>query len=158
MTQLMKKQERKELTAATALKICLEMWLWIANNPIPNTIQSDSYSKIKWPKWKSLFKKYGRFIHYCPCCEFQRRQNKESHRNFECQRNKCLLAGFAWNKTPMACSWQASSPFIKWWNSWYSHGSDTKCPTKERKLRVRCAIKIANACSKALYKLEHKKG
>ena len=49
---------KKKLTRKQALKVCYELWLWLAENP--------SKFKYDWPGWE----KYGRMFNWCPCCEY----------------------------------------------------------------------------------------
>jgi len=55
---------RNYLSKRLALKICYELWTWLAENPLR--------AKGDWPGWKKYIN-YAinlSFFHYCPCCEW----------------------------------------------------------------------------------------
>ena len=55
-----------KLTKRKALEISKELWTWLA--------ETGEEFKQDWPGWK----KYGKMIHYCPCCEYVGQQGKYS--------------------------------------------------------------------------------
>jgi len=68
----------KKLTQREAIRICAELWSWIAKQK-----RVDISKKPEWPGWQ----KHGTMLYSCPCCEYN-----EQHKNKYCQ-NKCLLSG-----------------------------------------------------------------
>lgn len=114
------------LTKREALRICWELWTWLAKN-------SDK-SKDDWPGWE----KYGELNLDCPCCE---------HCMQEC--DDCLLLDF-WNNhikeqnTPCPCT-STGSPFIN------HERSVSKGDSKEA---VKNALIIAKAAKAELDKMK----
>jgi hypothetical protein len=55
---------RNYLSKRLALKICYELWAWLAENP--------SKDKEDWPGWEKYIKyaQGNNFKVYCPCCEW----------------------------------------------------------------------------------------
>ena len=80
------------LTKKLALKICIELWEWLA--------KTGNCVKRNWPGWK----KYGKMDNDCPCCEYI---NQTSHTR-ECPIWKCLGA--------QSC-FSFESPYVKWYYS-----------------------------------------
>ena len=81
MSTKTKKGAEMKLTKRKALKICKELWEWLAENP--------DKQKIHWPDWE----KYGEMSHGCPCCEYRdQRQDQEGFRLSSYCEKGCLVA------------------------------------------------------------------
>lgn len=80
------------LTKKKALKICVELWDWMA--------KSGSESKAAWPGWTK--RKYAK--NDCPCCEYA--LSGENPRGC----GKCPLFSLWQDK----CITSSSSPYWKW--------------------------------------------
>lgn len=58
----------KKLTLPVAMKLCAEMWDWLADNP-------NETSKISWPKWDMVKSRYGEIFNSCFACHIAKYQN-----------------------------------------------------------------------------------
>ena len=86
-------------TKEGALRICRELWLWLAENP-------DCF-KQDWPKWKE----YGHFHAQCPCCEYVKRE----HANPVDVYLRCSACPLIWEGGECQSD---NSPFEAWKSSW----------------------------------------
>ena len=59
----------KRINRKIAVRLCAEMWEWLAKNP--------GNSKAAWPQWSNLEKKYGEITHYCFACHLCEQQCRE---------------------------------------------------------------------------------
>lgn len=94
------------LTKRKALKICYDLWIWLAKNPLE--------TKKNWPGWKQ----YGKMKNICPCCEYDRIYGAGHCR-------KCPLADL-WPLDPENgpnCT-NEKSVYMKWSNALTSKSSE----------------------------------
>jgi hypothetical protein len=151
----MTKKKFKKLTELEALKICRDLWQWIATTKLNRTGRYDrGLKKSLWPKWKQIHAKYGNFKYKCPCCEYVRQKNEMPQSGFDCFGDDCPLNGTCWIDG-YGCVY-SDSPFISWWESMRAYGPDTVCGEDQLKIRKDSALKIVNACNQAINKLTNK--
>ena len=85
-----------KITKKIALKICVELWTWIA--------VTGSRNKHDWPGWA----KYGNMPNDCPCCEYV-----DSH-FYRC--DECPLIKL-WPGCGYVLCARRPSPYYKWYGT-----------------------------------------
>ena len=84
----------KKLTKREALRICSELWAWLAENP--------SRNKDEWPGWCDC----GEMSNDCPCCEYTLAAD-----NGPCR--KCPMRSL-WTFDGDVYCLHKDSPFLAW--------------------------------------------
>jgi hypothetical protein len=114
------------MTKREALKICIELWTWLAENP--------EEDKKNWPGWIT----HGKMELTCPCCEYVGALDRFSNK---CE-VKCPVSwGFKESGSYYPCC-HSKSPFTRWKYS------------KQNKTRTKYALQVVQLAEYALAKLK----